>query len=209
MIFQVFIFLGTVLIAVGGFGVYLTEKNREREKENVSKYVGVIGNQTKTIFSFDKNKIPKIQIGDKGPIFQGDFNLFKRLGLEVKMIKGQIKVSACVNDQDGNVVATIIDNEWKINPNQSYDRNYSIDALEVIDNSGNIVLQVRFAQDVLQFQGILYDSQKRLFWLVAQRERDGRMDGFMEIQKPGNNFSYSIKPIFKYPSELHLGVYNN
>ena len=68
-------------------------------------------------------------------------------------------------------------------------------------------MQIKVGDGILQFQGILYDPKKELSWLIAQRERNGRMDGYMEIQKPGESFTYSIIPIFKYPSNLHLGQY--
>lgn len=205
--FQALIAFGSMLAIIGGFGSYCIGKKIEQKKEEKSRYVGTIESQTKIIFSLAKNIIPNIKIGDKGPIFHGDFSWFKRLGLEVKFINNQIKVSASVRDYTGNMLTTIVDNEWKVNPNKVFDRNYSKNAVEVKDNNGNIVLQVRFSGDVLQFQGVLYDPKNNLSWLVAQRERDDRMDAFMEIQKPGGNFTYSIKPIFKYPSDLHLGEY--
>ncbi|MCX6704575.1 MAG: hypothetical protein NTZ07_04005 [Candidatus Woesebacteria bacterium] len=182
-------------------------KKIEKKNEDISKYTGVIKAHPITIFSLKENIIPKVQIGDRGPIFQGDFSLFKRLGLQVRIKDKQIKVSASVTDYNNELVATIIDNEWKVNPNKSFDRNYSNDAFEVKDNKGKVVLQIKLTEKILQFQGILYDPKRGLSWLVAQRERDGRMDGFMEIQKPGESFSYSISPIFKYPSNLHLGEY--
>lgn len=201
--FQVLIAFGIICTAIGGFGTYRVGKKIEQKVEEISKYTGVI----KTIFSMKENIIPKIQIGDRGPIFQGNFILFKRLGLQVKVKDKQIKVSASVTDYNNELVAEIVDNEWKVNPNKSFDRNYSNDAFEVKDNKGKVVLQIRIADNVLQFQGILYDPQKGLSWLIAQRERNGRMDGFMEVQKPETGFSYSITPIFKYPSSSHLGEY--
>lgn len=201
--FQVLIAVGIICTAIGGFGTYCVGK----KIEEISKYTGVIKVQPTTIFSLEENIIPKIQIGDRGPIFPSDFSWFKRLGLQVRIEDKQIKVSASVTDYNNELVATIIDNEWKVNPNKSFDRNYSNDAFEVKDNKGKVVLQIKLTEKILQFQGILYDPKKGLLWLVAQRERDGRMNGFMEIQKPGESFSYSISPIFKYPGNLHLGEY--
>jgi hypothetical protein len=167
---------------------------------------GIIGG--KIIVDSSKNLFPKIQIGDKGPLFQGDFSIFKKRGLEVKLINGQIYVSISVADSQGNIIAEVRDNEW-IKSTRALDRNYSSDSFEVKDEKGKVVLQIRLKENVLQFQGILYDPEKSLFWLIAQRERDGRMDGFIEVQEPGKSFSYAILPIFKYPANEHLGELAN
>jgi len=205
--FQLLLFLGIIFTAIGGLGTYLVGKKMDLKKEETSKYTGVIKPKPITVFSIEDNIIPKIQLGNKGPIFKGDFSWFKRLGLKVRIEDKQIKVSATVSDYNGDIVAVIVDNEWKVNPNKSFDRNYSNDALEIKDNKDKVVLQIKVTDGILQFQGILYDPKKELSWLIAQRERDGRMDGYMEIQKPGESFKYSIIPIFKYPSNLHLGKY--
>ena len=167
---------------------------------------GIIGD--KIIVDSSKNLFPKIQIGDKGPFSQGDFGIFKKRGLEVKLIKGQIYVSISVADSQGNIIAEVKDNEWKTSQS-SLDKNYSCDSFEVRDAKGKVVLQIRLKENVLQFQGILYDPEKNLFWIIAQRERDGRMDGFIEVQEPGKSFSYAILPIFKYPGDEHLGELAN
>jgi hypothetical protein len=167
---------------------------------------GIIGG--KIIVDSSKDLFPKIQIGDKGPFFQGDFSIFKKRGLEVKLINGQIYVSISVADSQGNIIAEVKDNEW-IKSTRAVDRNYSSDSFEVKDEKGRVVLQIRLKENVLQFQGILYDPEKNLLWLIAQRERDGRMDGFIEVQEPGKSFSYAILPIFKYPANEHLGELAN
>jgi hypothetical protein len=205
--FQVLLFIGASLAAIGGLGTYFAGKKIEQKNEEISKYTGVIKAQPITLFSLEENIIPKIQIGDRGPILQADLSMFKRLGLQVRIKDKQIKVSASVTDYNNELVAEIVDNEWKVNPNKSFDRNYSNDAFEVKDNKGRVVLQIKIADDILQFQGILYDAKKGLSRLIAQRERNGRMDGFMEVQKPEMGFSYSITQIFKYPSSSHLGEY--
>jgi hypothetical protein len=69
-------------------------------------------------------------------------------------VDGEMKVSTQIADEDGKLIAEIIRNEWKINPNGSWDRNYSSDALEVKDAQGNIILQVRVLMDHIQIQGM-------------------------------------------------------
>lgn len=185
--------------------IYFDRKESANLQERIEtlKDSGII--RGKIIVDSSKNLYPKIQLGDKGPLFQGDFSIFKKRGLEVKQINGQIYVSISVADSQGNIIAEVKDNEWKINRSKLCDRNYSRDSFEVKDAKGKVVLQLRLKENILQFQGILYDPKKNLLWLMAQRERDGRMDGFMEVAEPGKNFNYDISPIFKYPGDLHLG----
>jgi hypothetical protein len=123
--FQVLFFFGIIFTAIGGLGTFLVGKKIDLKKEETSKYTGVIKPKAITVFSMEENIIPKIQLGDKGPIFQGDFSWFKRVGLKVRIQDKQIKVSASVSDYNNEVVAVIVDNEWKVNPNKSFGRNLS------------------------------------------------------------------------------------
>ncbi len=124
-------------------------------------------------------------------------------------LDGKLSVSARICGRDG-LIAEINDNEWKVNPSKSWDRNYSSNAFEVQNADGEIVFQVKIEKDsnfgglgVAHFQGIFFDS-------------DGNGIGFTEVGKAkGAFFSFlpansgrplpQIKPLFKYPSELHLG----
>lgn len=122
-------------------------------------------------------------------------------------LDGKLSVSAKIRSHDG-LVAEINGNEWKVNPSKSWDRNYSSNALEVQNADGEIVFQVKIKKDfggldAAHFQGIFFDS-------------DGNGIGFTESEnQKGAVFSFSkansgqtlpqIKPLFKYPSELHLG----
>lgn len=71
----------------------------------------------------------------------------------VESSDGNIKVSTRITDSDGNLIAKIVRNEWKVFPGRSWDRNYSDDALEVRDSRGLVVLQVRTYPDRIQIQG--------------------------------------------------------
>lgn len=56
-------------------------------------------------------------------------------------------MSLVIRDRSGRLVAEIVNNEWKVNPQNAWDRNYSADALEVRDPTGDIVLQVKALAD--------------------------------------------------------------
>jgi hypothetical protein len=124
--------------------------------------------------------------------------------------EGKLLVSARLTSRDGLLVE-IHDNEWKVSPPpRSWDRNYSTNALEVKDAEGNVVFQVRLrpgvpalpSQSVLSFQGVFFGYHGQ--WVAF-------------IGGPGQGYSLLIpttnspvpfpvlKPLFKYPSSLHLG----
>jgi hypothetical protein len=96
------------------------------------------------------------------------------------------------------MIAEIINNEWKVNPHNAWDRNYTKDALEVRDPSGDIVLQVRVIENRVQLQAILYTSDGNILGFVD----GGFGKGLIVFDR-----KHKIKPIFKYPSELHLGKF--
>ena len=150
-----------------------------------------------------------LEIGDSGAIFafsgpQGQplFKLFDDSHLTVELEDGQLRVSTVIRDQTGKVVAELVKNEWKVNSGTAYDRNYSKDALEVRDASGEVVMQVRLVGDRVQFQGRFFDKDGRGVTIGTVRGPDGKMGGAMDFSG-----QLRIKPIFRYPSERHLGEF--
>src|SRR5207249_10427222 len=103
--------------------------------------------------------LPKLEFGDSGAIFayagpQGSalFSIAQHSDITIEMEDEQILVSVSIRDRSGTLVAELVRNEWKVNHNRAWDRNYSSDALEVRDGSGDIVLQVKVVGDRVQFQ---------------------------------------------------------
>lgn len=141
--------------------------------------------------------------GGTGPLFQvlPDANLTVRLDENQEPL-----FSTDVRDDQGNIVATVRDNHWEVaTAPTSWDKNYTEDALEVLDRRGHVVLQVRLFPDRVQFQGewrdrngvgrrFLYDSQQR---------------GMIMIPVIPNQLDteQQISPMFRYPSREHLGEF--
>ena len=67
---------------------------------------------------------------------------------------GQLLVSTTIRDAKGDIVAEIKENEWAVNKNAAYDRNYPNDAFEVRDNRGRVALQVASLGDTIHVAGI-------------------------------------------------------
>jgi hypothetical protein len=165
----------------------------------------------KVLLEGSRGGIPMLQIGPNGTTFmwlgQGTkptfFNFFDRNRLIVGETEGQVTVSTQIRDRTGQLVAELADNEWKVAaPPLRWDRNYSRDALEVRGPDGNVVLQVKLLPDKIQIQGEWWDRGGKGVRLVTTD--DGRSFVLMLSQdnypaEPG------IKPMFRYPSDNHLG----
>ncbi len=131
--------------------------------------------------------------------------------IESKTVAGKLLVSAKIRGRDG-LLAEINDNEWKVTPApKSWDRNYSTNALEVKDSEGSIVFQIKLVAGVaglpvtsiVSFQCILCDSDGNWVGFVGG---GGKGRGAMTFGLANSTIPIPrIKPLFKYPSSLHLG----
>ncbi len=158
-------------------------------------------------------KFPILEIGNSGaqlrytgppgsPLIVFD----KDTSLNVQIEDGQLKISTIVRNREGIIVAELKNNEWMINENQYYDRNYTKDALEVIDSSGDVVLQIRLKEDRVQLQGKFYDKDGNGFVIAENPKQNGSKGGIIGFtNEKGGKLTPDIKPIFQYPSELHFG----
>jgi hypothetical protein len=119
---------------------------------------------------------------------------------------GKIKVSTVVRDRSGELIARLEENEWSEKPANRFDRNYSDSALEIIDDWGDVVLQVRLVGNVVQLQGKFYSREGRATGIGKvwdDLEKD--FVGTIEFRPSSVPLALKIKPIFKYPSERHIG----
>lgn len=118
-------------------------------------------------------------------------------------------MSTQIKDQKGSLIAELIKNEWKIAPPpQTWDRNYSKDALEVINPKGDVVLQVRALDDRVQIQGEWWADAVRGTRIVKSQDTKnpgGLMIFFGPKHPLGIPGDDQIVRMFRYPSELHFG----
>ena len=187
------------------------EIKEEREKDK-TKYAGVLKPETKLLLSGEKNIYPKLELGDGGTIFawegpegQPMFRFFKDNHITIVIEDGQLKVSALIRNKHG-IVAELLKNEWKVNLNNSFDRNFSKNALEVKDNTGEIVFQVKHVSDRIQFQGKFYDTNGKGIALIKSPDGKGGLMVHLGPNVPDKDSI--IEPLFKYPSDLHIGEMN-
>jgi hypothetical protein len=184
--------------------------------EAIPLYSGTLKPKAELLFSAQGGgSIPKIQIGQSGVFLVGPggeigtllFPALRESDFKVESINGKIKISTRVVGPDGKLIAEIIQNEWKVSPTESWDRNYSEDTLEVKDSRGLVILQVRALPDLIQVQGGWWTDMGppngvRRLWIWHDPNKSGAQLVIAPREDPN---PIVIRPIFKYPGDRYLG----
>lgn len=213
--------LGAVIYLIVNLKINSIENKIQIQYENKNATEGIISNKfgkpykSKNIlfFIFGTNSI-EFNYEDKDlnkvdgywqpfiPVFNDS------TGLTIKISSEGLSVSALFRGLDGKIIAEINNNEWEINPNNYYKRNYDKKGIEVIDNYGVPVMQLDFIGKDSIFFGGAYRTESRLYILgdngVTSYNAD-KMPSIDQYLKLGDN----IKKIFKYPSDKNFGVREN
>lgn len=135
----------------------------------------------------------------------------------------KLYISAIIRNTEGEIVAKLDENEWQLNLDKYYDRNFNHKALEIIDHFGKVVLQVVDFGDIIYFAGEINRKDGSCFALipigeygsvmvigVGNHKKTILLKSTYASQHPkiSNNIPTDLKitPIFEYPSDKHLGV---
>jgi hypothetical protein len=121
--------------------------------------------------------------------------------LTVELIDGRIKVSTDIRDKSGAMVVRLIQNEWEVAPPKIFARNYSENALEVLGTNGDVVLQIKILPDRIQIFGEWWDQDGRGIRVTG----NGNEVAIVMLSRDVNPPTPKIEPMFRYPSETHLG----
>ncbi len=196
----------------------LSQSREDAKLQYVGKLAAKSGKASKSViqfgksgsfFSFPSNGVASVLSTDLGI----PESIVRNNSLMLRNSEGNLLVSAKLTAEDGMMIAELVDNEWKVgSPPRVWDRNYSKDALEVRNDKGEVVLQVELLPDQIRFLGIFWDGKgKGIGFFEAPKQYQGvTYEGGAMIQfcPPGHHFDLSIRPMFKYPSNLHLGEKN-
>jgi hypothetical protein len=176
-------------------------------------------------FKSGQGFIGEVQIGKKGAVFSWDgqrslldvftfgLPIYAKVSAENSVfvrrsLNGDLSVSARICDENG-LVSEIVNNDWLVGARpRIWDRNYSSNALEIIDANGAVVFQVELAGGktgiTVCMQGFFYDSEGNGMGFVEDPSGGSEVWKLYKTNGFSNPF---IKPLFKYPSEQHLGKY--
>jgi hypothetical protein len=182
-----------------------------------------IPKNTGTLFFAPSNAtivVPKIQfgtanviygtkeLGNDSPVGTLLFPALTESQFKIELIDGKYKVSTQIRDQNSKLLVELVRNEWKVAPPpDTWDRNYSDDALEVKDPFGAVILQVRALPDRVQIQGMWWWNMGPPNGVVRFFIRGNpQIGGQINLVPLGNKDPLPvIDPMFVYPSDAHLG----
>ncbi|MBE9465513.1 hypothetical protein ACFP1I_22245 [Dyadobacter subterraneus] len=120
--------------------------------------------------------------------------------IKLRYGKDELLISMKVLDTSGNVIVEIDDNYWRPNPNFTSKRNYDDFGFEVMDNQGNIAMNIDQIGNDVTVQGILALSNGSV--MVASD--DGTTIYLKEdFQKQTKKFK--IRQLFEYTGKNYLG----
>ena len=178
------------LITITGFGLYLRD---QRLNTQAGKIEGP---------AFQNRRY--LSVGSARFIIDEPNGTFLKDGdlpvLSLKERNGQLLVSTTIRDAEGHVVVEIKENEWAVNKNAAYDRNYTNDAFEVRDNRGKVALQIASLGDTIHVAGIF---RCRSGWSAVFAPNKG--NGALIDLRPRNvGPILEVEPMCQYPSALHF-----
>jgi len=116
-------------------------------------------------------------------------------------------VTTTIRDGDGHIVADIKGNHWTIYPQFCADKNYTDSALEILDDSLHVVLQLQILNDRVRVQGEWWNNEGKGL-RVVKSPVESKPGGLVLILGPKDKKNdVLIKPIFRYPSKHHWGEF--
>lgn len=223
-----YIIAGVIIIAIGGIvgTLFIQHGSSISTKKQVDRISSELEDEKmKSALSGEIMPAISDSVPEKIRVFAGSFSLstdrshysdgeliypFRVLGVDypltLKLVEGRLMVSMKVYSLDGQTVAEINDNEWVVNPNNYFQRNYDENALEIIGEF-DIPMQVELIdQGTIRVRGVFINSEGDAVIVddVGVQVLKGRRSS-EEIRDAAKN----IKRIFEYPSDLNLGKRSN
>jgi len=210
--FRQYLLLTSIIIGPSAlYQITVIENGAKDDEQKKSSPVGVITpNDTSSGNNADNETITVLFGGnvmstDMESLRRGEYSPLSVAGAEpfrLRLENEKILISTKFISLDGKIAATMVDNEWQINPNNNFDRNYDDHGLEVIDDHG-IKFQIDFdkRERVLSFNGICRYGESVAFFNqeVLQMFNEGRWK-LKEMQE----LNQRIPALFRFPSRLHI-----
>ncbi len=196
-----------LIIGLSAFVVLFSvlETIRINKIQKYSNYTGVLDGQVES-----EIKYPSLAVG--GTIFKFSgisrnviYNEDEPIQLWIE--NNQLLLTLNLRDSLGNIVARIDRNEWDINENEIFDRNFDNHGLEIVDKKGDIILQLDYNREVVQFAGVLHTKDGRAI-AYYPKDSGGAINKDYNPEIDTTDEVINLIPLFNYPSSLHMGERN-
>jgi hypothetical protein len=200
--------LGGLLLAIAFMGVLGPTAYDQWREEKAAAQEGDLPGAGMVLTDGVNRGFPMVQIG-KGTSFimtpngvSDMFPFFRDSGVKIEWGKKGPLLTTVVRDRNGNLVAEVKKNHWKVYPLFCADKNYTKDALEVQDSAGHVVLQVRILPGKIRIQGEWWDTQgSGVRMLQLPDPKAGSQ--VVRMNRQNQHDDALIEPIFAYPSKDH------
>jgi hypothetical protein len=180
--------VGTI-IGIVGFWYYLKDTNEAGLNKNKTAMSGIMRtNEVSDPIVFSAGGLRLVSFDPGGAIFNDGSETI----LWVRHENHKVLVSLKMKNDRGELIAELRNNEWQLNKDLIFDRNYTDYAIEVRERSGKVVLQVANLGETLYLAGVFRCSSGRTLTIA-----EGVWDSM-----PSRT---TIAPIFDYPSDQHFG----
>lgn len=191
---------GIFLLTFAVFVLSLILYNKNRKKEEYSLNYGELDGNLN-----NKQVIrPQIAVGktifdiESGKSFT---DLFHIKDFDLWIEDGKMFLTMKVKDTSGKLIALINKNEWLVNPNNFFDRNFDDRGIEILGESGTVIMHADYDGEKINLEGLFINENN---WSIELNKNEDGL-GTIGYWPPSKKISLNIEPIFKYPSGLHQG----
>lgn len=135
------------------------------------------------------------------------------LPIKVKVVNKEVFVSMKITSADGKIMGEIVNNEWELNTNNYFRRNFDSTGFEVIDQEGIIKVSIDIRRGaVIYVHGVMYWNDA--YVVMPSVRHQGKLpleESTRRIKadkKEIAKISKTIPNLFKYPADKYFGVRN-
>lgn len=190
-----YIILGIIIIGIGTFIItYAPIRQNELDQLSIPE-----SGRISRIISW-KVKEPCINLGGEANLIwlgkKGEPMFAGRDNISVWVSNDELQISLIIRDKAGNIKTYINGNDWVVFPRLVKDRNFDPYAIEVIDNNGEVLLQIQLVDGCVKIGCTIMNED-------GSRVQFG--NNGIEIAAEGEEFQNPLKPIFAYPSKENFG----
>ncbi len=132
-----------------------------------------------------------------------EFSSRKLPELNLRLEGDNLLISYKLYDQKGKLIFEIDKNNWSLNPNGIYSRNYNSHAVEILDDFGNVRFQISLKKNIITVKGVFNVYSGTV--VINDSESNFIKWDDKDINNKIRSYSGSIERIFNHTGKAYLG----